>query len=588
MHIQESNVFKMLKEGSVQYQIPVYQRKYSWETNQCIKLLQEVIDVSNDKKREKHFVGSIIYMGVGDSGAGILNKYHIIDGQQRLTTLSLLLIALADYAKEKLTEEECIREHLSFREIKNSFLVNEWYANTDEYYKLKLTDLDFKVYKNLLETRCLPNDIEENTVFSNYNILLSELKKKDIDPLIVYKGIGKFALANVSIDESDDAQLVFETVNTTGKELDTADKIRNYILMKLNNEQQKKIYDEYWLPMEKSFGLDKAGVKELENFMRYYVGVLTQDNLPDDYYDIFKDYHHNMDYENTLTAVKKIFEFSKHYKLWIDVNETSIGFKKLLYRIKLTNQYKLTPAILQIIHNKSIDAISEEDASEMLKIIESYVVRREMYGRDSKTAAYIKIQRSTDSVDNLINCIHNLTDNQSMPTDKELQNVLLTRPLFKIKHKQIGIWLERMEQNINKDYRKGEHSIEHIMPQKIYSHEELYARNDISIQTKEELDWANDLGDNWKDIQEKYVHTIGNLTLTGYNSPYQNYRFSVKRDMENEINGKRYGYKFSPINLSSSLAKLEKFTEEEIVNRCKEMVTIITQVWKYPNKPLSK
>ncbi len=196
---------------------------------------------------------------------------------------------------------------------------------------------------------------------------------------------------------------------------------------------------------------------------------------------------------------------------------------------------------------------------------------------------FVTLLKSCNSLKAFSDCLLKLSDRRVFPTNDELQRILKTANVYtKIDVRPL---LDRMEMYLNKDYVHNEnHSIEHIMPQTVLSHDELFALDNKSTEEKEKSDWAVDLGSDWKRIHLTYVHTIGNLSLTGYNSEYKNYRFTIKRDAEKEEQGMRYGYKYSSIHLSSSLAKCEKWGEEEILNRTKEMADIIIDIWKYPKR----
>lgn len=586
MKIVEANIIEFL-EKKVQYQIPIYQRNYSWKEDNCERLLDDIIAVAEDEKRSHHFLGSIIYMSCDETqNISALRKYYVIDGQQRLTSLSLLLVALRDYAKEQLSEEECCGSEFPFDELED-YLINPRYFD-DDHYKVKLIDEDFVVYKSLLNNRKLPDGVTYSQVFKNYNIFLTLLRKSKVAPSTVFSGIKKLKIGDISLVADDNAQLVFETVNSTGKSLSIPDKIRNFVLMNVEPSLQRKIYTDYWRPMELQFGLDSQGTNNFKYFFHYYTGVILKTKIPKYYYDTFKSYYLGLNSDETEKAVEEISRFAKYYKKLLVSSATSSGIEKLLYNIKSTRQLQETPAVLAIYDNYEQERLSYKDASKMLKLIESYIVRRQLCGIPSNSTgeAYVTMLKNTDSLEKFIECLFNLTDKQRFPTDDELYRVLRTANIYEDFKGDVKELLNRLEIYKNKDYiRTDSHTIEHIMPQTIVSHEDLYAKENLSDEEKEKRDWAIDLGEEWKRISETYTHTIGNLTITGYNSELQNYRFKVKRDAEDESNGKRYGYKFTPINISSSLSKLDTWGEEEILARAKEMTDIIVKIWEYPVSP---
>lgn len=575
-------------EGKVQYQIPIYQRKYSWRKEECERLLDDIIAVAEDEKRKKHFIGSIIYMSIEENqNESALKRYYVIDGQQRLTTLSILLVALGDYVAEKLPEDELKKSKITFDALKEDYLVNKRYVDDgDDYYKVRLTDEDFIVYKALLDDRKVPEESQWNPVYANYQNFLRSMRKRNVDPSVVFAGINKLAIGDVSLVPDDNAQLVFETVNSTGLRLSIPDRIRNFILMNATPKMQKKIYNDYWHPMELRFGLDRKGTKDFENFFYYYVGVITKAKMESDYYEIFKKYYLGIAPDDVEAAVENIARFSKYYKRWLDSTESSTGTDKYFYCIKSTGQWKVTPVALLICDNYEKDILTKDDAATMFGYLESYIVRRQLCSLppNSIGEAFVSMLKKAGSLTEFKKCMIGLTESQRIPDDDELRRVLKTANLYEDYKGDIRSLLDRMETSKNKDYCHNEkHSIEHIMPQTVQSHDELYARTDLNDEEKAKRDWAKDLGDDWKRIHDTYVHTLGNLSLTGYNTEYKNYRFAIKRDAEKEEDGKRYGYKYSSINLSSSLAKLEKWSESEILNRAEEMTKEIIEIWGYPH-----
>ena len=585
MKIIEGEISRLL-EGKVQYQIPIYQRKYSWEKEHCERLLEDIIKVAEDEKRSSHFIGSIIYMAPdGWQNESALKKYQVIDGQQRLTTISLLLIALGDYSQEVLPPDDTVHSGLLPEAIKEDYLINKRFTD-DDYYKLKLTEEDFNVYKSLLSKRALPDGVQSSQLYDNYLTFLKNMRTLQKAPATIFAGINKLKIGDISLVPEDNAQLVFETVNSTGLRLSETDKIRNFMMMNLDENKQKELYNEYWHPMELRFGLDRAGIKDFNNFFYYYASILTQEEGSSDYYTTFKAYYLGAAADEIETAIKNMARYSKHYKRWLDSQEHSVGIDRLLFNLKSTGQWKDIPAVIQVVDNLENGILTGHDAKLILNYIEAYIIRRQLCRLPSNRigAAYISMQKNVCTVNEFVECLHSLTEKQRMPSDDELYKKLKTIPLYG-DFSGLRSVLDRMEESMNKDYcHNSNHSIEHIMPQTIESEEDLYARTDLTAKEKEERDWAGDLGADWKTVHDTYCNTIGNLTLTGYNPNYQNCRFLVKRDKQDKENGICYGYKQTCIHLSASLATKEKWGEEEILERAKEMTDIIISIWPYPKK----
>ncbi len=552
--------------SEVQYYVPLYQRTYSWKKEQCGKLFDDIIKVSGDTGRPCHFIGSVIYLAKDDAQhASAVKNYLVIDGQQRLTTLSLLLLALGDYTKETLFGDEYNQAPTNLDKLMRKYLVNED-ENNDLYYKIKLNAEDFLAYKKLISSRKKPDDIKYSRIFENYNTLLSLMRQKNIHPQKIFEGIKKLALVDICLVPEDNAQLVFETVNSTGLPLTTPDKIRNFLLMTVSPTKQEELYNDYWHPMEIEFGLDK-NPSRFNEFFSYFMTSALKKKISSNYYEDFKDYYYSHVSEGTEEITKTIRRYAKHYSRFLNAKASS-GIDDALYRIKKTNQFLVVPTILKILDDLEFDIITHTDALKLLNIIESYWMRRIICNKPSNTASSVCLAMlnklgGNDYVNDFIRGIHNLTYAQRMPDDNELIVTLHTVPIY---GRSVDRYLlDRLEKHLNKDYVHDDRfTIEHIMPQTIH---------DPAKNPRE--DWAKDLGSDWRTIQSTYIHTLGNLTLSGYNSEYQNYRFIEKRDMKN-------GYRETPIRISESLKTLSSWNEQNILKRSDMLAKIIIDIWKYP------
>lgn len=560
--------------ASKQYFIPIFQRDYSWDTDDCIKLLSDTICIAEDNSRPCHFIGSIIYLP-NSQFASTITECAIIDGQQRLTTISLMLLALAHYSKEYYeNESDYEKSDTKLEQIKEMYLINKFGKNHLKY-KLRLNGEDFKAYKHLVDTGECLSDCEGNKVIENYKSLLSSMRSQKVDPAVVLKGIHKLLLVDIPLNREDNAQLVFETVNSTGKSLTETQKIKNYILMTVAPEEQEDLYNHYWAPMEKQLEAD-----ELESFFRYYLTVKTKSQISVSYYNDFKEY-----LSTTRIPTKDcILDAKQFFNLYIEWRKASADSSspvdRLVFKIKATKQDKITPTILQIKYDVKFGKCSVDEAIDVLTAIESYFMRRKLCNFPTNTAGSVcntmlKNLGKEKYYNGFIKILPLLTYAQRMPSDEELIRDLRTTQFYGKDHARYV--LDVIEAHENKDYvHSAKHSIEHIMPQTIRSHEELYADESIPDEKKEKTDWAIDLGDNWEYVYKKYVNTLGNLTLTGFNSEYQNYRFKYKRDMED-------GYSSSPIRITANtLPQKEKWGETEINERSDWLSNIIVDIWKYP------
>lgn len=557
-----------------QFLVPIYQRKYSWEQIDCKRLYEDVIKVACDQRRPCHFIGSIIYLSKnGIQHASAIKEYLVIDGQQRLTTLTLLLLALGRYTENKQNVEEKWDSNAptSLEAIKDDYLTNKREAG-DLYYKLKLGDEDFTDYKAILDSADISDFKPGSRILENYNYFLQCMKNDCIDPQVIFDGIKKLVVIDTCLAPEDNPQLVFETVNSTGRELSVPDKIRNFILMTVEPAEQERLYCKYWHPMEVDLKLAQRGEEwRFNTFFRYYMSVVIGKRIGYNYYDDFKDYYLRSYDGDTESLLSHIRTFSKHYLRWERTTADSFGVDLAIYKIKALGQHNITPAILKVIDDLSNKLISDAEAVKVLSVIESYWARRSLCDLPTNTAApvcitILKSLGAENYADNVIQTvITKLTWAQRMPTDEELFQAMQTRQIYGDSFWERRL-LDLLEQHESREYvHNDDFSIEHIMPQTVCETDD------------EERNWIADLGADWKRVHDKYLNTLGNLTLTGFNSRYSNFRFHIKRDMKD-------GYAHTPIRISAMLAELEKWGEDEIIARCIELTKIICDIWQYPKQ----
>ena len=559
-----------------QYYVPIYQRKYSWELSHCDKLFHDIEKVALDETRQCHFLGSVIYLP--DSSAqhnSGTKKYFVIDGQQRLMTISLLLLALCDYTEQLKKAGGDIQKLASTSwEQLQDFLISRILTG-DIKYKIRLNQEDFATYKALFDSRTPAPEFKKTRIFENYSFFMRKLNEEKIDPQIIFHGIQKLKFIDMNIEVSDNAQLIFETVNTTGKSLSSVDKIRNFILMAESPDGQERIYNNYWHPMEVALRVTQPSCSCFDDFFWHYMHIILQRQISGDVYLLFQDYYFEHRHKGTTAIVEHIKKYSQYFLRWEKANEHSWGIDHAIYKIKITGKGTIVPFVMQLLAKLEDCAFSEQEAINVLYIIESYWMRRSLCGLPTNTAGSVSVSLlkclnlDGNMTNNIIKTIRNFTWSQRMPDDEEMLKKLREAKLYN--SGRIGgedkcrMILDLIEQHENKDYvHDSKYSIEHIMPQTINNP----AKN-------ENEDWIADLGDDCKRIQDKYCDTLGNLTLTSFNSEYHNYRFLKKRDMEN-------GYANTPIRISSMLAKFDRWDEKAIIARADYLTKIIIDIWKYP------
>lgn len=553
MDATKGNIYTILN-GNKQFLIPVYQRYYSWETEQCSRLWNDIVDMQK-KKKDGHFVGSIVNIAEQAMPTGV-QKYMIIDGQQRLTTLSLLLIALRDYA------EEHPEDGTNARCIDNMLLKNE-YEDGDERYKLLLTETDRELLKSLVEKKPI-SDSGLSRILSNYNFFVRKIANMELQPKDVYEAIGKLQIVNITLDRNvDDAQAIFESLNSTGKELSESDLIRNYVLMGLEPSEQRYVYEHMWRPMELLFDYEKQD-SVMDRFFRDYLTMKTT-HIPkiDRVYEGFKAYHLNCEFSTIRKLCADLLTYATYYTNMVFRRSDKPVLKSLYSDIGDLRMEVAFPFLLKVHNDCTEGVITEDDLIEIIKMCISYVFRRSICAIPTnslnKTFATLRNAIKTGDYMNSIKAFFVLRDDyKEFPDDEKFEKAFVSRDIYNMRSR--NFILSHLENYRNKAPIIIEnYTIEHIMPQNSNPRDE----------------WKTMLGANWKEVQKTYLHTIGNLTLTAYNSEMSDNPFMVKMDMEG-------GFKESALRLNAYLVKLTEWNEQHIKERAKLLAEKAEQIWTYP------
>lgn len=555
MDAQKGNIYQIFN-GDKQFIIPVYQRYYSWDKEQCERLWNDIVNMQIQNKAG-HFVGSIVNIAEKAMPTGV-QKYMIIDGQQRMTTLTLMLIALRNYS---IAHPDDIS--INFRRIDNVLLKNE-YENGDERYKLLLTETDRNTLINLIERKPL-TDVDENSrLFRNYMYFEDKVNSLVLKPSEVYESIGKLQIVNITLDRAmDDPQAIFESLNSTGKELSESDLIRNHILMGLPNDEQTYIYEHYWRPMELLFEFDKQE-SVMDRFFRDYITMkLTKIPKVNKVYDEFKLYHNNCEFSNVEDFCKDLYTYAKYYTDIVFCKSGVSDFDVLYKDINALRMEVALPFLMRIHNDYYTETISKAEFIEIIKLCISYVFRRSICNIPTnslnKTFATLKNEINNDDYLNSIKAFFILRDDYKVfPSNEMFANAFKRRDIYNMRTR--NYILSHIENFDNKAPIIIENfTIEHIMPQN----------------SKLSTNWQNALGEDWQNIQKKYLHTIGNLTLTAYNSEMSDKDFEDKLEMEG-------GFKESALRLNSYVVKQTKWNEDAINERANILAEKALQIWEYP------
>ncbi|ENH59876.1 hypothetical protein HPHPA11_1022 [Helicobacter pylori Hp A-11] len=518
----------------------------------------DIIKTGGNDQIEGHFIGSILYVLADDTHSSPL---LIIDGQQRLTTITLLFIALRNH----LSDEVKILGKFSRKEIE-SYLINN-NKDGDKKFRLILSESDKDTLLSLIDKNKRKPSEPSLKIMENFK-LFEEWIRKNTDKLeTIFKGLEKLMIVWIALKkEKDDPQLIFESMNSKGIELTQTDLIRNYIVMETEVEKQEDFYNQYWRAMEENFKQSEKQSKRedlFNKFVRHYLTIKIG-KIPNEkrVYEAFKDYRQKegIEIENLLKDLQKYcgyfcqIVFKKEDDKDKDLNK-ALGFLVDLERDVIY------PLLLELYSDYSDGVLSKADFIPIIALIESYICRRAVCGLGTnslnKVFPFVTKKINKDQYLESIK-VHfgYLTEKQRFPNNDEFKEHFITIDFYHFQKREY--FLERLE-NFERKERvyAHEYTTEHIMPQTL----------------KEE--WERDLGENFQAIHDKYLHTIGNLTLTGYNKEYNNKPFKEKRDMEK-------GFKQSPLRLNQSLKDLEVFGEKEIEKRANDLADWALKIWTYP------
>jgi uncharacterized protein with ParB-like and HNH nuclease domain/predicted transport protein len=542
-----------LLEGSKQFIIPIFQRTYSWSQSHCQQLWDDIVRVGNSSELNSHFVGSVVYIPQ-TKGDAALPCWSVIDGQQRLTTITLLLIAL----KKRLAEEG-LEKPISAAEVEDYYLRNR-YGKGNESYRVLLTRTDKQTLVNLIDCKELGEDASYRIV-ENFSFFTEQIAKADLE--VVWKGIKKLMIVDVCLQQGiDDPQMIFESMNSTGKALTQADLIRNFVLMGLKHDLQTRLYNDYWRPMEVKFGAENY-IKEFDVFMRYYL-VIHTGNVRiriGDVYDHFKAYSRKSKLEELLESIK---EFAGYYCRIALGTEKDKVLTEVIHDIRELRAEVCYPMLMELYQDFAQKQLTLDELVEVLRMVEGYIFRRAICDIPTNSmrqtfATFMRKVKKDRYVESVKASFLTLPSYRRFPADNEFIRQIQIRNLYKFNRR--SYWLRRFENNKRKErVPVQDYTIEHIMPQ----NENLCAQ------------WRADLGENWREVHEKYLHTLGNLTLTGYNSEYSDRPFLEKRDMAG-------GFKDSPLKLNNGLRSCEAWNEAAINKRAEGLAQIAATIWQAPD-----
>lgn len=569
MQGEATGFLKFMDGTNNRYVIPIYQRNYSWRKANCLQLYEDLKKVSSEG-RSSHFFGSIVSQVVGH---GSKIEFHIIDGQQRLTTVTLLLLAICNFIKDN----EANSSQTNLANKIRQFIVDEDPQN-DDRIKLRPVEADRNVLKKLVEGGTLDKNEKSSNMFLNYDYFYNWIKQDNkpdklqlpVDAL--YEAIDKLQIISITLDDGDNAQLIFESLNSTGRALTEGDKIRNYILMNLEPKQQNDLYNRYWTKIEKCTGND------VSSFARDYLIINRITPTIGNVYQAFKEYveKNNIQLEPLL---KDMLKYARFYQKLTE-GKSGLGRQELddcMARLKHLEITVTDPFFMEILElNQDGGKLSVDDVTQIFRITESYLFRRNICDVPANSLNKVflnlnnKVKGYDDSTDNYVQkfiyALCSMEGSSRFPDDEEFSQALANKAVYRMSGKYKTYLFERFEnygtketKDVYKHIDDNVYSIEHIMPQHLTS------------------EWRKELGPKADEIHSTWLHRLGNLTLTAYNSNMSNDTFQEKRDAE-------HGYKNSGLRMNQFIAAKDHWGPDEMQERNDEMVKKATEkIWVRPS-----
>ena len=562
MQATKEPITNILGGNNRQFVIPVFQRDYTWTREDCKKLWNDILRAAAQEVHGGHFTGSIVYIEADQPGGAAFQRWLVIDGQQRLTTLTLLLIALRDHISHSgwFGDEDSPTPEL----IGDNYLKNA-HRKGERQYRLILRRKDNATLRKYVN-RTPVSEFENNgseLIVDAYRFFQCVLKKPTSDIDKVYRGVSRLNVVDVRLDRNiDNPQMVFESMNSTGVDLRQSDLVRNYLLMGLDESEQTCLYDHYWTIIESQF---RASASAFDSFLRDYISLkkkLTRQIPMDRVYDEFKEYWRPDNSESVEELLKDIVQVARRYASFLGIGTTPKG--QFSEAMSHGRGLSTTQAVLMVRlydwHEK--DQLSKDDFFRAVKLVESYLLRRAVLGWQTRGywSVFARIAHRIDGesvFDSFQVEFARLRDNYRFPTNDEFRRGLEERDLYRLRVcKHV---LDRLENADQKEPSPVQaYSIEHIMPRDIAKVPE----------------WQQMLGENWEEIHGTWLHRLGNLTLTAYNSEYNNRPFHEKKEMDG-------GFNESAVRLNGYIRNQTEWTEAQMKMRGRELGERAHRIWPF-------
>lgn len=554
----EDTLVTNLLEGAKQFIVPIFQRDYSWGTKHCQQLWKDVIRVGSDPNVKGHFLGSVVYVAAEDNTATI-TRWLLIDGQQRMTTLTLLLIALRDQINQAQGNEDGGDEVSTPEELDDYYLRNR-HGKGDRRHKLHLRRADHDTLNALLDGKELPEAASER-VKENFIFLRDLVAQADVQT--VYAGIKKLVVVDVCLTRGqDDPQMIFESLNSTGVDLTQADLIRNFVLMRLDESYQTQLYEEYWQPIERAFG--RRYRTEFDKFVKDFLTLQMRPGTPlkaaEIYHEFRSFFSRTVEKRGVNGILSDLRRFGTYYTAFSLGQEKQPALKEVFARLRSLIEVA-SPVVLTLYdYHERAKTLSTDEFVEAIELLESYVFRRSVCDMQTRSLGQIFASLAyriteTQPLLSLKVALYRQGKKRRYPTDAEFREALETRDVYDMR--TCFYLLDRLENFSKERIDTALFTIEHVMPQ----NEDLRP------------EWRTMLGDDWQAVQETWLHRLGNLTLTGYNSTYSDRPFAEKKTIAG-------GFSDSPLRLNKFIREQSAWSTTTIEQRGKQLAEKALAVWR--------
>jgi uncharacterized protein with ParB-like and HNH nuclease domain/predicted transport protein len=570
MKATEAKLLQILGAVS-QFIIPIYQRTYSWTLKECQQLWADILRAGFTDEIGVHFIGSVVHIDEGLGNLAVQAPKLVIDGQQRLTTVTLLLTALADVLDALPEDQQEPIEEFAPAIIRETYLTRR-HQKGDKRFKLLLSDTDRVTLMALVDPTAAALPAEPSTrIQENHQFFLEQLRAPATDLAVVCRGISKLLVVDVALSrDQDNPQLIFESMNSTGRELSQADLIRNYVLMGQPPELQERLYTLHWRPMEQSFGQEAYSGNEFSAFMRDFLTLKTAE-VPrlDLVYEVFKQYERQpaVAEAGIEALLRDLHTTAIRYCRVALGQEPDPQLKDAVHDLRELKVNVVTPLLLELYGDHQTGLLSRNQLLEALRLLEAYVFRRAVCAIPSNSqqktfATFSKALRREPGhyLPSFKAQLLDLPSYRRFPSDEEFRREVQIRNLYKF-NKSCSYWLRRLENQQRKEpITVADYTIEHILPQ----------NPDLSAA------WREALGPDWAQVQEEWLHRLGNLTLTGSNPELSDRPFLDKRDHQEG------GFRTSPLRLNQGLGQLERWDGDAIRQRGETLAARALEVWTAP------